>query len=273
MERAEGPRPRGRRRRRGGRERRARRAHAPGPDDFGRGRDPVGGRRPQRHDPGDERREGHPPRRRPADRGDVARDCAEAGRPRPGERPLPRLGASRPVVAAPRRRLERRQSPMGVGAGEGLVADPPGGRRAVERAVRVGGRLPRRAAVRRRRRGGGVARRGRSGHEFPRAQARPGRRPRPGQRRRADGRAGQRTRAFGPRRHGPDHLHRGQARRGDLQRLPLSRGQPPPTVSAEIAGRRRDPRPDRRAGPAVSDREAAGAEADRPGTACRSARS
>ena len=97
---------------------------------------------------------------------------------------LPGRGAARHLAPAPRRRAAGRQPPMGGRAGEGLAADPPGGRRAVVGAVRVGGGLPGRAAVDRRRRRRGLAGRGRARERLPLAPPRDARRDGAGQRRR-----------------------------------------------------------------------------------------
>ena len=80
----------------------------------------------------------------------------------PADRPVPGQRAARPLAPAPRRRTAGRQPALGGRAGEGFAPDPPGRRRAVVGAVRLGGRLPRRSAVDRRRRRRGLARRGRS---------------------------------------------------------------------------------------------------------------
>ena len=85
-----------------------------------------------------------------------------AGGARPADRPVPVAGAARHLAPAARGRAGGRQPALGGGAGQGLAPDPPGRRRAVVGAVRLGGRLPRRAAVDRRRRRRGLADRGRA---------------------------------------------------------------------------------------------------------------
>ena len=145
--------------------------------------------------------------------------------------PFPGLGAARALAPAPRRRAAGRQPALGRRPGQGLAVDPPGGWRAVVGAVRLRGRLPGRAAVDRHRRGGGLAGRGGPGPGFPLAAAGARRRARPGQRRRPDARAGRAARPARPRGHGPDDLHRGQARRRPLQRPALPARRPALAVS------------------------------------------
>ncbi len=183
------------RRRRGDRQRRAPGARPARSDRPRRGGEPLGGDDPQRLVADAGRGQGGPEGRRPADRGAAPRDPPARDRPGAADRHVPGTRGARPLAGAPRGRAAGRQSPLGRGPGEGRAADPPGGRRAVVGAVRVGGRLPGRAPVDRHRLGGGVAGRGRPRPGLPLAPARPRRRARAGERRRARARAGQRASA------------------------------------------------------------------------------
>ena len=260
---AGGARPGGRRRRRRGRQRRA-----PGPRPA----------RPRRSSPG--------PRAAGRRRSATTRPGCSAGAKailrvddRPTEVPLPeippRQAAQVPLTVRfpaqgphdislqlPEDELAGRQPALGGGPRQGLAADPPGRRRALVGAVRLGGRLPRRAPLDRRRRRRGLARRGRPGGELPqpRGSSPPTSSSSPTSRRRPHEQAAEAGRAR-PRRDGADDLHRGEAGHRPVQRAALPIGRAAPAVPAQGAGRRGDPGPDRRARPAVADREAAGAEA------------
>jgi len=166
---------------------------------------------------------------------------------------LPRCRPARVLLAAPRRRAAGRLPPMGGRAGEGLAPDPPGRRRALDRAVRVRGRLPRRAAVDRRGLGGGVAGGGRDRSGLPLAPDGDARRPRPGERRRPHARAGRPAASPGPRGDGPDDLPRRADRPRPVQRAVLPPGRPPPPVPVQGHVRPAVPRPGDRARPALAD--------------------
>ena len=233
------------------------------PHDPRRRREPLGGDDPQRlaaHAQPAPRRSSASTTSRPRWR------CRRSRPARSVRVPLsvrfPGAGTARPLAPAPRRRAAGRQPALGGRAGQGLAADPPGRRRAVVGAVRLGGRLPGRAAVDRRRRRRGLAGRGRPGQTIssPRGSSRPTcsswptSRPRPPSRPSAS--AGSSAAGMGLMIFTGAKLDIGLY--NDLLYRP---GEPAPAVPAQGAGRRDDPRADRRAGPAVAAREAARAEA------------
>ena len=219
-----GRRPRPDLRRRGRRlgERRAPGDRPPRPDDPGRGREQVGGGDPQRLAPGPRGTQGDPPGRRSADRGEAPRDRPPGDRPRPLDRPVPRPRPARPFAPASRRRPVGRQPSMGGRPRQGLAPGPPGRRRPVVGAVRLGGRVPGAALSI----GIGAAEAWRvevlPRQRLPLASARLARRPRPGQHRRPPEQANRLLKLV--REDGVDDLHRVESRRGRLQRPCSSRG-------------------------------------------------
>ena len=119
------------------------------PHDPGRCALGLGGGDPQRLAAHAHQQQGHPARRRQADRGGAAGDRASSDGARcRSSVPFPGSGPHELSLQAPGRRAAGRQHALGRRAGQGFALDSPGGWRAVIGAVWLRGRLSRRARCR-----------------------------------------------------------------------------------------------------------------------------